>query len=105
MDVQSAAARRIWLLRLLLFTQVWLTVQGPVAWNSWLDENRNKTLLAWVYIGQAVAIALVTLSLLSLVDLVGRASLLAALFGVFAAGLAVASGVPESGGVVAAPVF
>ncbi len=105
MDAQRAAERRIWLLRALLLTQVWLAVQGRVVAYTWLVETGNSALLAWVYMGQATAVALITLAMFGLIDRLGRASLLASLFAVFAAGVGLAGAVPSSHAALAAPLF
>src|SRR6185436_1146901 len=105
MESHKSAERRVWLLRALLFAQVWLAVQGRVVAYTWLVEAGRSSLLAWAYIGQALGVALVTLALLTLVDRVGRASLLAVMFGVYALGVGLAAAVPTEQGADAAPLF
>src|SRR5688572_25191849 len=105
MDGDQSAERRAWLLRGLLLSQVWLAVQGRVVGYTWLVDSGGSSLLAWVYIGQALVIAVVSLALFALVDRVGRASLLAAMFGVYALGVGLAAAAPASQGASLAPFF
>lgn len=105
MPAQDSAQRRVWLLRALVFAQAWLVVQGRVVAYSWLLEVAGAGQLPWLYVGQALAVGLLTLLLFGTVDRVGRASLLGGMFIVFGLGVAMASAVPHGQGSRAAPAF